>query len=121
LPCIHGMDDINCPICRISNSLIPKDSLNKIKIEQNNSFIKSPFLDDFSAKNEKFENDISTRTNLLQPYLINPLPNPSLINQIPSFQNKTLEEQLNRQNLEKLDTHGITKKVPIKKGELDLK
>ena len=121
MPCKHGMDDINCPICRISNGSIPKDSLNKIKIEQNNSFIKSPFLDDFFAKNEKFENDISTRTNLLQPYLINPLPNPSLINQITSFQNKTLEEQLNRQNLEKLDTHGITKKVPMKKGELDLK
>ena len=121
LPCIHGMDDINCPICRISNGSIPKDSLSKIKFEQNNIFIKSPFLDDFSAKNEKFENDINTRTNLLQPNLINPLPNPNLINQINSFQNTTLEEQLNKQDLEKLDTHGITKKIPVKKGELDLK
>ena len=115
------MDDINCPICRISNGSIPKDSLSKIKFEQNNIFIKSPFLDDFSAKNEKFENDINTRTNLLQPNLINPLPNPNLINQINSFQNTTLEEQLNKQDLEKLDTHGITKKIPVKKGELDLK
>ena len=115
------MDDINCPICRISNGSIPKDILNKMKFEQNNIFIKSSFLNDFSSKKEKFEKEINTRANLLQPHLLNPLPNPSIINPIPSFQNTTLEEQLNKQDLEKLDTYGITKKIPVKKGELDLK
>ena len=121
MTCLHGMDEVNCPICRISNVSIPKNTITQIKSKQENFLIKSPFLEKITSRKEEYEREINIKTNVLKPNLINPLPTPNLISQIPPFENKTLLEQLNKQDLDKIDAHGITKKIPIKKGELEFK
>jgi hypothetical protein len=121
LPCIHGIDEINCPICRISRVSTPKSSISQIKSNQDNFLIKSPFLNEFLSKKEDLEEVINKKVNLFQPNLINPLPTPNLINQIPPFENKTLLNQLNTHDIEKLDGFGISKKISVKKGELEFK
>ncbi|NHJ25149.1 MAG: hypothetical protein EAX89_11265 [Candidatus Lokiarchaeota archaeon] len=121
MPCIHGIDEINCPICRISNVSVPKNSISKIEKTEAKFLIKSPFLDNYSSNQEVYEKEFNNRSNPLQPNLINPLPRPSIINQIPPFENKSLLEQLNKQDLEKIDVHGTIKKIPMKKGELEFK
>lgn len=115
------MDDINCPICKISNTSVPINSITEIKSNQENFLIKSQFLKDYSSKIDESKNLIDIKSNLIQPNIINPLPNPNLLNQVPPIQNKTLQEQLKRQDLENIDVHGITKRIPIKKGELEFK
>jgi hypothetical protein len=121
LTCIHGIDENNCPICRISSISVPKNLISKNKVNQEDFLIKSPFIDDYSSNKEVYEKEISKKVNPLQPNLINPLPKPNLINQIPPFENKTLLDQLNKHDLANVDIYGITKKIPVKKGELEFK
>ena len=42
MPCIHGLDEINCPMCRLTRASLPNSTLN-IKSEQNDFLKPEPF------------------------------------------------------------------------------
>ncbi|MHA1669364.1 MAG: hypothetical protein ACTSV5_02170 [Promethearchaeota archaeon] len=120
MPCIHGLEDNNCPICRISNFTFPINSINKINLNENvlDSF-KHLFRNKLSG-NMDFEEDISITKNNIRSNLINDFPKPTLINTIPNFENKLFLERINNLNIEKPNDLKISRKILLEKAELNL-
>ena len=117
---MHGLDNNNCPICRMTKSTTPRtpilsNTANREILKPENPFFKKHL----SNKNQT--EDYLTKTNkTLQPNLINPLPTPNLINTIPSFESKELIKKLDDLDIKSLDTYGITYKVKLEKPDLKI-
>jgi len=112
MTCIHGLDENNCPICRVLKSTAPKDFLNINKSPF--SHIENPFF----KKNSKLKDEISKE---IIPKKINgftsPIQKPPLINEIPYFQNKLFLERIKELKISNEDTFGISKKIKLESPE----
>ena len=115
LICIHGLDEINCPTCRMIKSTLPKNILDTkdnafLKIE--NPLFRKNYCDDQEILKELLPKKVNSNSNP-----INFITRPNLINEIPNFKNKMLSERLNELDLAKFDKFGISKKTPIESSE----
>ncbi|MFX1312900.1 MAG: hypothetical protein ACFFHD_09835 [Promethearchaeota archaeon] len=112
MTCIHGLDEINCPTCRILKSTIPKNLLS-IK---NPPFlhIENPFFKKNAKLNVKISRDINPKRS--NGFII-PLQKPPLINQIPNFQNKLFLERTKEIDISKVDIFGISKRIQLESPE----
>lgn len=111
MTCTHGLDEMNCPICRIIRSTLPK---NFLETNQNLfSKIKNPLFRKNYQKDQEILKSLFPKKVNLNSYPINLISQPNLINQIPNFKNKLLSERLNELELSKLDKFGINKKIPL--------
>ncbi len=120
MSCIHGLDNNNCPICRISKSTIPNTPIAKNPIKIENLRPENPFFKNYSEKKKKSEEYLTKNNILLRPNLINPLPVPNLINKIPNFENKDFMKKLDALDLKGLDPHGISKKIKLESPTVKL-
>jgi len=120
LPCIHGLDNNNCPICRITKATVPRTPVlnNAAKIE--NLRPENPFFKKYLSNKNQTEEYLTKSNKLLQPHLINPLPTPNLINTLPNFESKELITKLDELDIERLDTYRVSKKVKLEKPNLKL-
>ncbi|MFX1377949.1 MAG: hypothetical protein ACFFA4_02550 [Promethearchaeota archaeon] len=113
MPCIHGLDEINCPTCRILKSTAP---LNGIKLKN---------LTFPTANNSLSRKNINLEKKILDEITIkkrNPSPptiisKPSFINEIPNFRNELFLERSKELDITKEDNYGITKKIPLEDPE----
>lgn len=116
MTCIHGLDEMNCPICRISRSTLPKNYY----LETNDNLftkIKNPlFRKNYHEDQETLENLFPKKVNL-NSNPINLISSPNLINQNPNFKNKLFSARLNELDLSKFDKFGISKKIPLENSE----
>jgi len=113
MSCIHGLDNNNCPICRISRATIPNTLIAKKSVKIENLRPENPFFQNHIENKKQSEEYLTKKNTLLSPNLINPLPVPNLINRIPNFENKDFMKKLDALNLKGLDTHGISKKIKL--------
>ena len=120
MSCIHGLDNNNCPICRISKSTIPNTPITKSSLESENIRPENPFFRNHIKNKKQNEEYISKNNTLLNPNLINPLPVPNLINKIPTFENKDFMKKLDALDLKGLDPHGISKKIKLESPTVKL-
>ena len=120
MSCIHGLDNNNCPICRISKATIPNTPIAKNIIKIENLRPENPFFQTHLQNKKQSEENLTKKNALLSPNLINPLPVPNLINKIPNFENKECMKKLDTLNLKRLDTHGILKKVNLESPTVKL-
>ena len=113
MTCIHGLDEINCPTCRILKSTAP--------LTQH-----SPKSENFlKIKHPIFKNNNNLEQKLIHQITSNkPIPNtpnfvskPRFINEIPDFRNELLNKRLKELDLVKEDIHGISKKIPLESPE----
>ncbi|MCJ7650508.1 MAG: hypothetical protein MUP85_18010 [Candidatus Lokiarchaeota archaeon] len=120
MTCMHGLDDNNCPICRMSSSTFPINPINKTSLNKNalNSF--NHLFKNKLSGNMDFDDDISMSRNNVRPNLINDFPKPNLINSIPSFENKLFIERINSLRIEKPNDLKISKKISLENPELNL-
>jgi len=120
MTCMHGLDDNNCPICRMSNSNYPINPINRTSLNKNalNSF--NHLFNNKLSGNMTFEDDVSTADRNIRPNLINDFPKPNLINSIPSFENKLFLERINSLSIKKPNDLGISKKISLENPELNL-
>ena len=115
MPCIHGLDENNCPTCRLTWASLPKSPLNTESMQ--NNFLKPEhllFKQDYNNKQELIKN-ITLKKSPLTPESIS---KPNLITDLPSFENKMFSERLNEIDLSKSDKFGITKKELLGSPEL---
>ena len=115
LICIHGLDEMNCPTCRIIRSTLPKNFLDTnnnpfLKIE--NPLFRKNYHDDQEVLKELLPKKVNSNSNP-----INLISRPNLINEIPNFKNKMLSDRLNELDLTKFDKFGISKKTPLENPE----
>ena len=110
--CIHGLDETNCPTCRILKSTVPLKGI---------SFKKTNFLninDLITKKNinleKKLIEEITSKKGTSPPNLIS---KPLLINQVPNFKNEFFLERFKDLDISKEDKYGITKKIHLENPE----
>ena len=118
--CIHGLDDSNCPVCRTSRLSVPKGPLDQIDTTNDSLKPENPSLKKYQINKKEFEQEIAKIKGPVQPKLITSIPRPNLINDLPVIATNPLMDRLNMLNINKLDSHGISKRVPVKKAEIDL-
>ncbi|MFX1575010.1 MAG: hypothetical protein ACFFB0_19910 [Promethearchaeota archaeon] len=112
MTCIHGLDEINCPTCRILKSTAPKDSFNINKTHF--SHIENPSF----KKNTKLNDQISKELIAMKLMSFTPsFQKPPLINEIPDFQNKLFLERTKEIDISNEDIFGISKKIQLESPE----
>ncbi|MFW9822521.1 MAG: hypothetical protein ACFFE4_06280 [Candidatus Thorarchaeota archaeon] len=115
MPCIHGLDEISCPTCRIIKSSVPINSFKSI--ESPALKIKSPFFSNGNRIKDKLEGDLTTKKiNITKPSL-NTMPKPSFINEPPNFENKLFLERAKELDISNDDNFGISKKIPLERPD----
>ena len=115
MPCIHDLDEINCPTCRTIRSTLPDNSFS----ENKNPDIKigNPFFDQRVRINNQIAEELTfKRLNTINPPTI-PIPKPYFINEIPNFVNNMLRDRFQELDLSKDDNFGIAKKIPLENPE----
>ncbi|UCC18598.1 MAG: hypothetical protein JSV62_10875 [Promethearchaeota archaeon] len=113
MTCIHGLDEINCPTCRIINSTLP---MKRIKLKETN-FLKATDL--VHRKNLDLENNLINELGLkkINPNPPNLIRKPLSINEIPNFQNELFLKKSRDLDLVKKDNQGISKKITLESPE----
>jgi len=120
MPCLHGLDDNNCPICRISSSTFPIKPINKKNLNENASDSFNNLFTNKLSGNMNFEEDIAPLKSSIRPNLIHDLPQPKLISSIPTFENNLFLERIKSLSIEKPNDLGISKKILLENPELNL-
>jgi len=121
MPCIHGLDDINCPTCRIMKFSLPKNN-NKINELYTNSLkLESPFFKLNSKENENFVYEIKPILPDLHKNSINRISTPRLLNKLPSFENKMLLERLGEIEVSKSDVFNLSETTSLANPEWKVK
>jgi hypothetical protein len=113
MPCIHGLDEVNCPTCRTLKSSMPLSgirlknlsipTLNK-SLSRKNIELESKLIDEITVKKKT-----SHPPNLISK--------PSFINEIPNFSNELFLARSKELDITKEDNYGITKKIPLENPE----
>ncbi|MFW9876479.1 MAG: hypothetical protein ACFFG0_25580 [Candidatus Thorarchaeota archaeon] len=115
MPCIHGLDEINCPICRTSKFTFPSNALNRKKAP----YIKigNLLFNKHDQLNYKIAQEITAKKiNIISPPA-SPISKPFLINEVPNFENKILLDRFQELDISKEDNFGISKKIPLENPE----
>ncbi len=115
MPCVHGLDENNCPTCRIVKSTLPLNSLKSIgspalKIE-------SPFFKRDNRLKDILSKDITVRKLDITHPSLNLISKSPLINKIPHFENKIFLKRAKELDIPKDDNYGIAKKIPLENPE----
>ena len=111
MSCIHGLEEGNCPNCRILKSTMPFNGLNPQKTRLVN--ITNPLFQKNRNLDDRVKKDLLRRRLDLTPNLLNRVPHPTLINDIPKFENRVFLKRINELDITKEDVFGITKKIPL--------
>ncbi|MFX1269392.1 MAG: hypothetical protein ACFFAK_15640, partial [Promethearchaeota archaeon] len=101
--CKHGLDEINCPICRISTSTRPHNDLNLEMFNINPLKTENPSFKKHTTNKKKLEQNIFHIQNALKPNFIHKFPEITMIHQIPDFGNKIFRKQLENIDITKSD------------------
>ncbi len=121
MTCIHGLDESNCHTCRIIKSQLPEE---KKKLDSRNiNYLKPehPVLRQSYKKKDEFEKDLMLTREPMSPKFINPIMKPSMLNELPSFENRMFQDRMAELNLDKSDIFGISKRIPLESPEWKFK
>ncbi len=113
MPCIHGLDEINCPSCRILKSTVPLSG-NRLKELSIPTLNKSLSRENIDLEN-KLKNEITL--NKKTPFPPNLISKPNFINEIPNFSHRLFLERFKELDITKDDNYGITKKISLENPE----
>ncbi len=117
MPCIHGLDELNCPICKITDYTIP-EKLNNSKNVRNNPLKPGNHIFDKKITEKSiFQDRFKKKNDLFQLDLINPISNNPFLNELPNFKNKMFLKRLKDIDLKNPDKHGISKKMSLESPE----
>ena len=121
MPCIHGLDEINCPSCRIMRFSSPKNPSKINDLYLNPLKPETPFFRLNEKKNESFIDEKKPNLPDLHKTPINIISTPNLLNKLPSFENKMLEERLGQIEVSKSEILNISKISTLASPEWKIK
>ena len=120
MPCIHGLDEINCPTCRIISSSIPKSFFKIKELYDNELKPYNPHFEQFNIEKEDFVKDLKPKKGTPDSNLLHNLPKPNLLNETPNFKNNLLLNRLKELDITNSDIYKRSKKIALKSPELKL-
>ncbi|MHA2181669.1 MAG: hypothetical protein ACXAAH_09625 [Promethearchaeota archaeon] len=115
MPCVHGLDEINCPTCRITKSTLPLNSIKGIKSP--GLKIESPVFRGSVGLQDKFLREVSSNKLEINHPSLNLISRPPSITETPNFENKLFLERTRELDILKDDNFGISKKIPLESPE----
>ena len=115
MPCVHGLDENNCPTCRIIKSTLPINSLKRIKSPALK--IESPFFRRDNRLNEKISKELTAKKLKITYPSLNLISRPPFINEVPNFENRIFLERAKELDISKDDNFGISKKIQLENPE----
>jgi len=119
--CIHGLDEVNCPICRMTISTLPRKFLESKDPRENKLRPQTLRYE----KNVKKQNTLKHRLPQKEQFAglkqINSIPKTPFLRDIPNFKNRMFEKRLKEIDISNPDSFNISKKVQFPDAELDLK
>ncbi|MHA1643015.1 MAG: hypothetical protein ACTSVX_09810 [Promethearchaeota archaeon] len=121
MTCIHGLDEIFCPICRIHRSILPLNLIGRFRLNISALRPEKEFLQKILNRREDFKKKAfhnSFKVNESFSPLIHELKVPILNNK---FENIMFHKRLKEIDVNNLDEHGISRKIKLNNGKLDLK
>ncbi|MBD3210974.1 MAG: hypothetical protein GF311_00050 [Candidatus Lokiarchaeota archaeon] len=121
MPCIHGLDEINCPICRMTSHTLPKKFIES----------KNPRNNPLKPETLNFKTSVQKKNTLKyklpknkEPFegfkLINSIPNSPFSKKIPEFKNKMFEKRMREIDIGNPDTFGVSEKSKFPNPDLDI-
>ncbi|MHA1491228.1 MAG: hypothetical protein ACTSRI_16460 [Promethearchaeota archaeon] len=117
MTCIHGLDEINCPNCRIMKASFPLNDL-KIKELYNNDFtIKNPYFNKKFDKKDDFSQYLIPKKLGFKLNSFFPISTPRVLNDLPDFRSKMFREKLSELEITKADTFQLSKKTSLESPE----
>lgn len=116
MPCKHGLNEVNCPICRIENSITPNE-ISMLQKATKDLRPNNPHLDEHLDKKKEFEKRVYSSPNYKRISITDLRPTNQFINGLPDFRTKAFKERLENSQLGKMDKFGISKKVEITSPE----
>ena len=116
MTCIHGLDENNCPICRIANSTIPINCLKKRENRLLN--LENPLFRRVNI-NQKLLKEISPAPIKSPLESSNLISKPNLINDIPNINDSFFKKRLNEVDITKSDKFGVKKRVKVKSPDFE--
>jgi hypothetical protein len=120
MPCIHGLDGINCPLCRTVQSSIPENLLKINELYNNELKPYNPHFEQYNIENEDFLKDLRPQKEHLNLNISNAFPKPNLLNEIPNFKSNLLLDRLKELDITNSDIYEISKRRSLKSPELKL-
>lgn len=120
MTCIHGLDEINCPTCRILKSTAPNNLINTSRLYNDELKPLNLHYKQYITEKDDFSKDLIPNKVNIKFNSINPFPKPKLLNEIPNFKNKMLSDRLKEIEVSKSDVFGISKKVTLESPEFKL-
>lgn len=120
MPCMHGLDNNNCPICRMTKSTVPRNPINKDAAKNVNIRPENPFFKKYISEKNQTKDFLTKSNEFLKPHIINPTPSPNILNPIPNFESNELMKKLDELDIERWDSYGVSKKVKLEKPDLKL-
>jgi hypothetical protein len=117
MTCSHGLDDNNCPICRINAFTIPKKSDKIYDLHQNDL---KPYYHRSKSKQDIIDEILPniSQYKLGKNTPINHIPEANLLTKLPNFKNRMFQERLNELNMDKSDNFKLLKKISLESPEL---
>ncbi|MBY9007800.1 MAG: hypothetical protein KGD63_13745 [Candidatus Lokiarchaeota archaeon] len=117
MPCNHGLDEINCPICRIANHTTPKNLIRENKIRINPLKQENQIFKDNISEKILFNERLSRNHSLSELKIIKPIKTAPFLNEIPDFKNKMFMKRLQEIDLKNPDKFGISNKNSLESPE----
>ena len=113
MTCIHGLDELNCPTCRVIRTSVPLGgiSLKRSNFLNANELVMKKKID----LDQKLIDEI--KINKTIPHPPNLISKPKFINEIPNIRDKIFSERIKDLDNSREDNYGITKKIPLEKPE----
>ena len=118
--CIHGLDEINCPICRMTINTLPRKFIETKNPRVNPLRPQILRYETNVKKQTRFEANLPQREQFAGLKQINPIPKTPFLKKIPNFKNRMFEERLKEINMRNPDKFSISKKDIFPNSELDI-
>ena len=120
MPCIHGLNEINCPTCRTVKSSVPENLLKINKLYNNDLKPYNPHFVQYNIDNEDFLKDLRPQKEHLNLNISDAFLKPNLLNETPNFKSNLLLDRLKELDITNSDIYEISKRRSLKSPELKL-
>jgi hypothetical protein len=120
--CIHGLNSVNCPICRIEKHTYPDQHLKNIKNKDNpllESLHQSVNID--IIENTPMKNKLDQKGPISDLKIITPHVHSPLVKKLPDFKNRIFMKRMEEIKQNNPDKFGISKKISLKSPKWKLK
>jgi len=114
MTCKHGLEEINCPICRVTSETVPKFNSKIHELYQNELKPINPHLEKSTQKKKEFNKDLKATNVHKEKTFSHNFPNLGQnLNPIPDFKNRMFQERMDEIDITKSKKYEYLKKKEI--------